>query len=283
MKYISREKCKFIKKKYVVPNVNWVKPLNDLDIFIKKKHDIHKLIANEKILIKITSGRNHDLRRFAKEFYQFPNFVKTYNVHFCYDNSSNVKNNQNFNCPMNDDYVKDCYHVTFELMHYYKKGSLTKYIHKYDKLKIHNILQQLLYCQLNMFAKYMYTHNDIKLSNILVDKHKKIVTLDYEFINKKIDVVHEYIISDYDKIVSFEQICLFTLSEIYTFTLFNNICQTIEMFDIGINNKPVLYEKSKNNVDEYYCQKINKREFQIKELSLNCQFVDEFLFNYIEK
>jgi hypothetical protein len=141
---------------------------------------------------------------------------------------------------INDDYVKDRYHVTFELMHCYKKGSLTKYIHKYDKLKIHNILQQLLYCQLNMFAKYMYTHNDIKLLNIHVNKHKKSTILDYEFINNLIDVVHEYIISDYDKIVLFGQICLFTLSEIYTFTLFNNICQTIKMFDIGINNNSVI-------------------------------------------
>lgn len=47
MKYISRFKCKEIRKKYVIPNKNWFTSLNKLDIFTEKKHDLLKLLTNE--------------------------------------------------------------------------------------------------------------------------------------------------------------------------------------------------------------------------------------------
>jgi len=229
----------------------------------------------------MTYCRNHDLQLLTKQFNKLPNLVYTYYVFFCFDNSSDVKNNSDFSYPIqNNKYVIDCYHVTYEIMHYYKRGSLLRYMNKYDKKQIFNVLQQLLYCQLNIFAQYMYTHNDIKLSNILVNKQKN-RELKYEYINKKIITDYEYILSDYDRIIVFNQILCFSFDEKLLFSLFSNICQTIELFNIEINNKQEMFDKTKNNIEQYVNKKINSDELKTKELSLNCSFVDDFLMKYI--
>ena len=253
MKYISRFKCKEIRKKYVIPNKNWFTSLNKLDIFTKKKHDLLKLLTNEKILIKITYCRNHDLQDINKLFIGLPNLVQTFYTFFCYDNSATINTVQTFSiADQNNEYVKDCYHVTMELMKFYKNGNLTKYIDRIDQNTTGIILQQLLYCQVNIFSEFMFTHNDIKLTNILVKKYKQKKEFTYEYINKKVISNHEYILSDYDRIIAFGNTYKnglsksFNIDEYCYFSLFSNIVQTI-----SILNKTDLIDKNINNIWKY--------------------------------
>jgi len=289
MKYISRFKCKKIQKKYILPNKNWFIPLNNLDIFIRKKYNLLELLTKEKILIKITYCRNHDLREINKNFIGLPNLVQTYYTFFCYDNSMTINNTQTFINPENNDYVKDCYHVTYELMKYYKKGNLIKYVNKMNQKWALNAVRQLLYCQLNIFSQFMYTHNDIKLSNILIKKHKEEIKIVYKYVSKTCNSRYEFILSDYDKIITFGNTYKkglsksFSLEEYYSFSLFNNLYQTIKVLgrDNYVNNseKQNMETITKEHICKYYNKEIDKSQFLKLQLKININFVEKIINN----
>jgi hypothetical protein len=309
MQYISRFERKIKTKKFIIPNEHWFKPLNDLDLFINKKHDLSKLLINEKILIKITHCRNHDLQMITLDLNKLPNCVYTFYTFFCYDNSDNVKENQDFTVPIkNNKFVNDCYHVTMELMKYYKKGSLAKFVNKFDKNTIIDIVHQLCYCQLNIFSKHMYTHNNIHLRNILIRKRKNQKELLYKYIDKSVVSKYEYIISDYDDMISFEHMCNShntsqSISEMDKFhnlretnnycgySLFNNILQTINVVNelcidkiiIDENKKQEMELLSRSHIKQYIdssCCIFNQKTFIRNQLEININFLDNIIHEF---
>lgn len=323
-------------KDYIMPTKHWLKPLQEIistDIATLQSKLILSEIINDKIgkqeiLVKLTSGRNHMIREFTSKIKGMPNLVNTYCVLLCNDDFLLVDKEKQFcNLENIDDKNKIKllgslpkksknynYSVTLELMEFYKKGSIASI--KNISLKDFSVIFfQLVFCQLNLFAHCGYTHNDIHDGNILIKKHPKNVILDYEYItsdcietNKeyKLNVSREYILSDYDKMYSFEYKYfihefeyLIKLGydvediEFIKYSLYSNILSTINLLKSKMNKEDkIRIENILLNIQTKYEDKIisNIRTFIVeyyesrnfnqfkKKIKLDvCMFLKKFL------
>ena len=285
-------KCSKVNKQYVIPTKNWLVPLEQLqmnDVSTKGKFVLSKLFNQEKIIVKVTSNNypneetrtetTKKLQTINRHFKKMPNMLYTFCVFSCFDNFNNIFDDQQFCTPSK--YSKP---VNLELMYNYKKGSLTKYLQKLDKNKVHHIMEQLLYCQLNIFAKYGYTHNDVHLGNILINTHKDMIELNYKKINKIVVTKYEYVLSDYDNVLSFDSpefstdYCLFA-----NLTTTVNIVQSLLKTDSLMNFIPVQekYEESIMESTEeqlnVFINNSNKKEFIKNQQRINLEFVESIL------
>ena len=259
--------CPTSGKDYILPTKKWLQPIKELisdDISTTGRVILSNMVSdkilNNKILVKLTAGRKHRIKRFLHKMKGLPNLVTTYCVLLCQDDFLLIKENNQF-CNLEDIELKNKlpekakkynYSVTLELMEYYKNGSINS-IEVISISEYNNIILQLIYCQLNLFSHLGYTHNDIHFGNILVKKYKKPIILEYDYINKTIQTDTEYILADYDKMFSFEYkyednyfhkefeniIDLDDTSEFSTYSLYSNILSTI----LSVANKLKLKEK----------------------------------------
>ena len=152
-------------------------------------------------------------------------------------------------------------------------------------LIIKSLLIQLLLAQINLFEKFKYTHNDIHLGNILYKKHKEPITLNYKYINKKLNNIKiEIILSDYDNIFEFsdENIDRYILCDINSETsssnlgnfniylqnsLLSNLIKTTNtILNINKNKYINKFEKIFREKEEYFIDK-NKEYLLNKQIS----------------
>jgi hypothetical protein len=287
MFYLTRFKCPKKNKIYIIPTKDWLKPLEFLittDITTKGTLFISELLNEEKILVKITKGKNYDLKNLNKLLKNEPNIVYTYCTFFCSENIDKIIEKQEF-CDGKEP-------STLELMFYYKRGSLSKFRNKLEKGQIKDIITQLIYCQLNIFIGYGLTHNDIHLGNILVQKYKTPKILKYKFLNKEISNNYEYILSDYDLMISFNPMNIkkyhgiFGKDNYFEFSLLSNIITTINIIEklsiskmnfVTIQNKyeVKLINLTKNNLKLYLKNKISYQDFIKNEVNNIIPFIEE--------
>jgi len=277
-------------KDYILPTKHWLSPLKEIILDdISKSHSkfilsnfITSKIKKNEILVKLSSGRNHKMKEFTKKMKDLPNLVNIYCVLFCKDDFLLIKEHKQF-CSLEDDKpFKDIkllgtlpekakkynYSVTLELMEYYKNGSFNT-IGTINLTSFMNIFLQLTFCQLNLFSFLGYTHNDIHEGNILIKKHETIQLLDYIYIAQecidpkkkyKLKTDIEYILSDYDRVFSFEYKYFIeefeniiksdnknsseNAGEFNTFSLYSNIMTTINMIANKLSDIDKTYIKS---------------------------------------
>ena len=99
MFYLTRLNCPKKDKKYIIPTKNWLEPIEKLinsDISTKGTLFLSKLLNEEKILVKITKGKNFDLKYLNSIVKKLPNFVYTYCVFFCKNNIDEILLNKEF-------------------------------------------------------------------------------------------------------------------------------------------------------------------------------------------
>jgi len=291
MFYITRFGCKKKYKKYIIPTKDWLEPLKELelaDISTRGKLFLSELLSQERILVKVTLGRNHDLKRINNSLKMLPNTVYTYCTFFCNDDINEILDNKSF-CNSNGK------KVTLELMYYYKRGSLTKFNNSKDIKEVKNILKQIILCQLNIFKKLKLTHNDIHLGNILIQKYKTAKTLNYQYINEIIINKFEYILNDYDMMISFNINDIkkfkdtFKIDDYLSFSLTSNIIITLNVIKKLLKNKynkfEIIQEKyeeellrnAKNNIKNYFKNKISENDYVNNELLSLRDFIKEIL------
>jgi len=240
-------------KNYIIPTKSWLEALNQLDtmqeISMNKKIILGRMIEKENVIVKVTNGKNKNLRDINMMIKGLPNMVYAYCVVFCNDYLSLILQNKYF-CSAKDSKYK----VTLEIIKYYNGGSLLglKTI-SFEKFKL--ILCQLILAQINLFGKTGVTHCDVHLSNVLINKHSKEIDLTYSYLPEPqtIKSKYEFILSDYDKCVSFSPdniphdevidgnlIAINILEEaddLSQSTLFMNILRTINMLVGKLDDK----------------------------------------------
>ena len=285
------------KKNYIIPTKDWLIPINkfltkdintqgilfeaQLKYNEKLKEIIKNKIDNRKVIVKITYGKNKNLQIFNDKIknknHNIPNFVNTYITIICHENELKIEKNKQF---CNGDKTDKI--ITLEIMDkYHSLHSL-----KTNKiLIIKSLLIQLLLAQINLFEKYKYTHNDIHLGNILYKKHKEPITLNYKYINKKLNNIKiEIILSDYDNIFEFndENIDRYILCDINSETsssnlgnfniylqnsLLSNLIKTTNtILNINKNKYINKFEKIFREKEEYFIDK-NKEYLLNKQIS----------------
>ena len=81
--------CKYNNiKNYLTPTKSWLEPL---EVFVPEEISsrgiliISEMIKKEKIMVKVTKGRNHNLEKINNLIKNLPNFVYTYCVIICRD------------------------------------------------------------------------------------------------------------------------------------------------------------------------------------------------------
>jgi hypothetical protein len=253
-------------KYYFIPTKAWVNNFNELDLTLclnKDRINFNKIIMTKNILIKMTLGRNHNLVKINTFVKKLPNMVYSYYVIICSDYLPILLKNIKMESLKN----RIC-SSTFEIMKFYKNGSISKLIN-IDIKKFKLILHQLVLAQTNLFMKCGLTHCNINENNILIHKHKKYIDLKYLFLLEPqiIKTKYEFIISDYDDCFSFfpcDNIInnivynnkIFSRKKILSFTLLTNIMITIKVLidKLNINDNikiNKIYKDYKKEVDNY--------------------------------
>lgn len=272
---MSLIKCPYDEKnkQYIIPTKSWIEPLKlfiSEDVNTKGILFISRLIKKEKILVKLTFGRNKKLKQINSLVKNLPNFVYTYCVVLC--NNGFLSKNKDVN--MND-LIKYGFcttdeksqNITLELMEKYDSSIKT-----YSKITIDRyieILKQLINAQFNAFAYCGFLHNDIHSGNILIKKDITIEVLKYNFfksksIENKLEVGTTYILADYDNSIlinnNFDLLFSSDFDNDYNkYTLYQNICRTIKilitLLDKEHKNKALdiffkLQEKYESNINK---------------------------------
>ncbi len=267
---MSLIKCPYDEKtkQYIIPTKSWIEPLKlfiSEDINTKGILFISKLVQKEKILVKLTFGRNKKLKQINNLVKNLPNFVYTYCVILC--NNGFLSKNKDVN--MND-LIKYGFcttdeksqNITLELMKKYDSS-----IRTYSKINILifiEILKQLVYAQFNAFMYCGFLHNDIHLGNILLRKHVVPKTLKYDFfksnfIENELKVGTSYILADYDDSMlinnNFDLLFSSDFDDDYNkYSLHKNICRTIILLI------SLLEKEYKNKVLDVYFELQEKYE-----------------------
>ena len=274
-------------KDYILPTKAWLEPLEVLisqDIATRGKLIISELLKANKVLVKLTSGRNHHIKEFLDQVKGLPNLVNTYCIFFCNDDFLLIQSEKQY-CSLetkNDTYYKDYlkklgkaknynYSVTLEVMEYYNLGSI-KSLKNISYNKFLNILFQLVFCQLNVFGKTGYTHNDIHEGNIIIKKHETEQIFNYKYITSNcVDKSNEYnlksnyefILADYDKIFYFRKDYFdkyygdvdasMDNERFLQYSLFSNLLETINKLIEKLNDKDKQIVRDKLNIvlDKY--------------------------------
>jgi thiamine kinase-like enzyme len=253
-------------KQYIIPTKSWIEPLKLFiyeDINTKSILFISKLIQKEKILVKLTFGRNNKLKQINSLVKDLPNFVYTYCVILC--NNGFLSKNKEVNI---NDLIKYGFctsdeksqNITLELMKKYDNSIKT-----YSKINIDtflNILKQLIYAQFNAFAYCGFLHNDIHPGNILIKQHITPKLLKYKFFKNKLEVGTSYILADYDNSMlinnNFDLLFSSDFDNDYNkYTLYQNICRTIKVL-ISLLDK-----EYKNKVSDILFELQEKYEYDI--------------------
>ncbi len=274
-------------KDYILPTKAWLEPLEVLasqDVTTRGKLIISELVKAHKVLVKLTSGRNHHIKEFLNQVKGLPNLVNTHCVFFCNDDFLLTQSEKQF-CSLetkNGDYFKEYikklpkaknynYSVTLEVMEYYNLGSI-KSLKNITYKKFLNILFQLVFCQLNVFGKTGYTHNDVHEGNIIIKKHDTDQIFNYKYITPKCvnesteynyKDKYEYILADYDKIFYFRKdhferyygdVDPDTDAERFlSFSLYSNLLETINKLIEKLNSQDKQMVRGKVNtvLDKY--------------------------------
>jgi serine/threonine protein kinase len=306
-------KCPYddIKKEYIIPTKSWLKVISEMkidDISTNGVLILSKLVEKEKVLVKLTKGHNKKTEIINKLIKGLPNMVFTYCVILCNDYIPTILKTKQF-CNLQDE--KNL--VTLEIMKYYHNGSLSRFTNMNFKIFI-KILEQLCLAQINLFMKTGYTHCDIHPGNILINKHSEEVELFYGYlpIQKKLVTKYEFIISDYDKIVSFESNDIIEIYlKIYKYiqdvidfllnsTLYVNILRTINILIEKLDDKNKIFyrthflkfqENYENDIiikDKNYLSKyvnnINQKPDKKNDLFvIYKKYISNMIFEYCDK
>ena len=304
-------------KDYILPTKAWLEPLEVLisqDIATRGKLIISELLKTNKVLVKLTSGRNHHIKEFLVQVKGLPNLVNTYCIFFCNDDFLLIQSEKQY-CSLetkNDIYFKEYlkklgkaknynYSVTLEIMEYYNLGSI-KSLKNISYNKFLNILFQLVFCQLNVFGKTGYTHNDIHEGNILIKKHDTEQIFNYKYIiSNCVDKSNEYnlksnyefILADYDKIFYFRKDYFdkyygdvdasMDKERFLKYSLFSNLLETINTLIEKLNSgdKQIVRDKLNIVLDKYEEKILNSNKQIVLVYTQNGNF-KEFIVENIK-
>jgi hypothetical protein len=263
-------KCPKKNIQYIVPTTEWLEPIKEL------MHDeigndgiliISKLLAKEKIIVKITRGINNKIVVINNLLNKIKyNYVKTYCSFFCNEDNNKLslkyKNSIEF-CSINKDNISL---VTLELMKRYKR-TLSSFENKfyYDKFII--ILKQLLLAQIVAYQTYGFVHNDLHNANILVNIYDDEKDISYmirdNVINIKTNI--EIIICDFGNSCLYDQKYYSEYDENFMwingkintinfnedYTLISNLLSVINSSITLLNLSDTKYNFVKNSISEF--------------------------------
>lgn len=168
-------------KIYIIGNNIWkneiLKYIETKSILDYKKYN--KILDNDNFIIRIyTIGWNKTEQVYIGKMISGPNKAEIYSF---------IKSRD---LP----FVKQNYKYLIEIEKRYKKNIKNT---KFNKVSILDFLNQLLYCQMNLFVHHGLVHNNIHEGNIFIeDKNDDIL---YHHINKTIKTQKYYILSDFTK------------------------------------------------------------------------------------
>lgn len=261
-------------KQYIIPTNKWLKPIKQ---YLLKNKDVENedeteintfglimladFIEKEKVIVKITNGKQDNILEINKIIKNMPNIVQTYCSFSCLENLDDLDfkyDNVDGFCNSKDSETI----ITLEIMKKYKNGSLNKYKYKLELTEVINIIKQLLLAQLHIFNKIGFLHNDIHLSNILIEKMKDPIEIKYkidmEYKNKyRIKIKSNFIpiISDFDKSSVYQNGYLTKEEYRNQYTLGDNIFSTFNCCLLLLKNK---------EIKELIKQKLNDQSTEIE-------------------
>lgn len=174
-------------KAYVIPTNKWLKPIKPL-FNISSDADIilAKLVDKEEVLVRITKNSNNKLEIINNNLSKLDNFPFVYCIIRCTESFDILDNNYLINDkPVNGfcNGTKNDEKITLEIMKYYKKNYIEKFLDKkteIDTIKL--FLDQLISAQLLAFQHYGFVHGDIHKGNIIITKED--FSYKYEFDKK---------------------------------------------------------------------------------------------------
>jgi thiamine kinase-like enzyme len=222
----------------IIPTNEWLQPIKPFitsDLNSNSLIMLAKMISNGEVIVKISTNTDFNrIKLINKAIKNFPNMLYTFKTIECDENQINY-----------DMLYTDCggfcnraeidgenIKLTLEIMKLYD-GSLTKYIQKLNIDKLKNVLEQLVYAQINIFDKIGFIHNDIHLGNILIKKLKstEIETLTYNIMGKKyiVQTNRRLILSDFDKSIIYDPSIMELIEHNSIYTLQYNIVKTFKM------------------------------------------------------
>jgi len=228
---MSNIKCLSNKKNkaYVIPTNEWLKPIKPLIIESSDAEIIlAKLVDKEDVLVRITKNNNNKLEIINKNLSKLENFPFIYCIIKCTDNIDIIDNKFLLNDKPVEGFCngdKNDQHITLEVMKYYKKNYIQKFLDK--KINIDTVklfLDQAITAQLLAFQHYGFVHGDIHINNIIINKE------------------------DYDYKYEFDK-------KLFYKSIKGKINYKIYLIDFG-NSEFLLPEYRSQYIDDYYDDKL---------------------------
>lgn len=206
-KCVVDEKTKY----YLIPTLKWLKPIEPLILEDSNTAGllmIAAMVEKEKVIVKITKGKNKKTRIIGMKLNNIYYFSHTYCSFSCLEDYSKItkkyKNSEYF-C---DDTGNKM--ITIEIMKKYS-GSLNKLKNMLSVTQTTKILIQILYSLMEAFYKYGFIHEDLSLGNVLYKIKTKNEVIEYNLTKTRTQydnlLIGEIIplISDYDKSESYNK------------------------------------------------------------------------------